>query len=158
KQHIALLDRELTRNSDIEKLHAQFQLLVRAGSVMATVTDPALRGDPEEYQRRSRSILEDQTPIEIADVRRFPSHARGSLVASRARRTPDLVEGFKPVATAPDRAPNAPVATPLLTKAVDPFAAITSFDMCKNDIFAVPCVPLAWKVAREQLAAGVVDD
>jgi hypothetical protein len=160
KQHVALIDRELARAGEIAKLKAQFDLLVKAGSVRATITDPALRDDPAELARRSRSVLEDETPIELALVRRYPSHALQFLHASLvAAATPDVIEGLEPVAETLDRVANSKVATAMLGSRTDPFLAITSFDEhCKNDIYALPCVPLAWLRARDQLEAGAVVD
>jgi hypothetical protein len=159
RQHVALVDRELGRPGEIARLKSQFELLVKAGSVRNTVTDPALRDDPAEFARRSRSILEDETPIELALVRRFPSHALQFLAASLASATPAIIEGLQPVARRLDMVSSTKVATMLIADRRDPFAAVTAFDdTCKNDIYALPCVPLGWRRAREQQQAGALTD
>lgn len=120
KQRAALVDRELSRADAIAKLRAQFQLLVKAGSVRATITDPALQqsGDIAEFQRRSRSILEDETPIELAEVRRFPSHAWLFLYEALGAATPEIVEGLEPVAAELDRISRTTAASELAKRAV----------------------------------------
>jgi cellulose synthase operon protein C len=165
KQHVEHIDRELARTADVVKLHAQFELLVTAGSVRNVVTDPALHTDIVEFQRISRSILEDQTPIDLALVRRYPSHALAFLYESLRKATPAIVDGLEPVAAALDEVSSTTVATGLTKRSLvararlpDPLAAddtaVAIPQRCANDLFAIPCVPLAWRIARDALAAG----
>src|SRR4029077_11972450 len=49
---IAALDRELGADAAIARLHDQFRVLVTAGSVRGTISDPG--NDIAEFQRRSR--------------------------------------------------------------------------------------------------------
>jgi hypothetical protein len=164
RQHIELLDRELARGRDIERLHEQFKRLVKAGSVRGVVLDAELQRNADEFQLISRSILEDETPIVLDLVRRFPSHAWSFLHESLAVATPELVEGLAPVARELDRISASKLPTTTLTKRADPFAALASDagdalpEQCKNDIYALPCVPLTWRIARQQLTAGKLDD
>ena len=83
---IVALDRELGADAAIAKLHEQFRVLVTAGSVRNTILDPG--NDMAEYQRRSRSILEDETPSSSPTCG-ASRHRRGaSCTRASARRHP----------------------------------------------------------------------
>jgi hypothetical protein len=121
------------------------------------VLDPDLQADIAEFQRVSRSILDDHTSIDLSLVRRFPSHALQFLYDALANPSPGIRDGLAPVAKRIDELANAPAATPLLAKRVDPFAATTDV-LCKNDVYAVACVPQAWRAARQLLDAGAIGE
>ncbi len=160
RQNIALLDRELTRRTAIEVLGAQFTTLIKAGSVQGVVLDPGVQNDITEMARVAESIREDHTPIEINEVRRFPSHALQFLAQAAQGAKQPLLDGLEPVARSLDSVSRLSIASDTLKNPRDPFAELAAYqgtvlpEQCRNDLFAVPCVPLAWRIARAQLAAG----
>ena len=120
EQHVSLAERELARPAEIERMRGHFQLLVAAGSVRNTITDPAMRDRANliEFQRRSRAIIEWETVIDLDLVRAYPSHAWLFLYESLTAATPGIVEGLEPVAEEIDKIAKTTAAFDLLKRAV----------------------------------------
>lgn len=168
KQNAALIDREITRSTDIERMRAQFARLVRDGSVAKVVLDDDLKSDLGEFRRVMESIAADETPVELVYVRSYPSHAWQFMADSLVNAPRDVVVGLEPVAKQLDAIAQSTAPSDMLrqtgSKRSDPFAKLAGFtgdvlpDACTNDVFAVPCVPIAWQVARVQLTAGKLQE